>query len=80
MGGKIFEYTNNCPAVYALTAAVLFGLNAPLSKLLLADIPPLFMAAFLYIGAGLGMAILQMAKMEKKKLRCQKKKFPGQRE
>ena len=32
----------NVPVFYALLAAVLFGLNAPLSKLLLKDVHPLF--------------------------------------
>ena len=39
----------------ALLAAALYALNAPLSKLLLAEVPPSMMAAFLYLGAGLGM-------------------------
>ena len=39
----------------AILAAALYALNAPLSKLLLAEVPPSMMAAFLYLGAGLGM-------------------------
>ncbi len=31
------------------------GISAPVSKLLLAETPPIFMAALLYIGAGAGM-------------------------
>ena len=46
------------PVILALLAALLFGLNAPLSKLLLTDISPMFMAAFLYLGAGTGMLFL----------------------
>lgn len=42
----------------ALLAAALYALNAPVSKLLLDDVPPTLMAAFLYLGAGLGMAAL----------------------
>lgn len=42
----------------ALLAALLFGLNAPFSKMLLGSIPPMYMAAFLYLGAAVGMAIL----------------------
>ena len=41
----------------AILAAALYALNAPLSKLLLADVPPSFMAALLYLGAGAGMAL-----------------------
>ncbi len=43
------------PILSALLAAALYALNAPLSKLLLAEVPPSMMAAFLYLGAGLGM-------------------------
>ena len=39
----------------AILAAALYGISAPLSKLLLDQIPPLLMAALLYLGAGLEM-------------------------
>lgn len=42
----------------ALFAALLFGLNAPLAKWLLPNVTPLFMVAFLYLGAGIGMLLL----------------------
>ena len=48
----------HAPVLLALLAALLFGLNAPLSKLLLSGISPMFMVAFLYLGAGLGMLAL----------------------
>lgn len=48
------------PMLLALLAALLFGLNAPLSKLLLSDVSPMFMVAFLYLGAGLGMLLLHL--------------------
>lgn len=44
----------------ALLAALLFGLNAPISKLLLVGISPMFMVAFLYLGAALGMLLLHV--------------------
>ena len=44
--------------LFALLAAALYALNAPLSKLLLADVAPSMMAALLYLGAGLGMLVL----------------------
>jgi drug/metabolite transporter (DMT)-like permease len=46
------------PVIYALLAALLFGINAPFSKLLLKEINPLFLAALLYLGAGMGMSII----------------------
>ena len=45
----------------AITAAMLFGLNAPFSKLLLKQVAPELMAALLYIGTGLGMSVLFLA-------------------
>lgn len=41
--------------LWAILAAALYALNAPVSKLLLASVPPTMMAAFLYLGAGVGM-------------------------
>lgn len=45
--------------LYAILAAVFYSLNAPLSKLLLGRVPATMMAALLYLGAGLGMALFQ---------------------
>jgi len=45
----------------AIAAALLFGLNAPFSKLLLKQVAPELMAALLYIGTGLGMSVLFLA-------------------
>ena len=46
--------------VYALSAALLFGLGTPLAKLLLADVHPLMLAAWLYLGSGLGLALWRL--------------------
>ena len=46
----------------ALLAAALYALNAPVSKLLLAEIPPSMMAALLYLGAGLGMLVMGLVR------------------
>lgn len=40
---------------YAILAAALYAVNIPLSKGLLQVVPPTMMAAFLYLGAGLGL-------------------------
>lgn len=42
----------------ALLAACLYALSTPFSKVLLANVPSNMMAALLYLGAGLGMAML----------------------
>ncbi len=39
-------------------AAVLFGLSAPLSKLLLVDVDPVVLAGLLYVGAGVCLAVV----------------------
>lgn len=44
------------PLIDALLAAGLFGVSAPLSKLLLGAIDPIPLAALLYLGAGFGLA------------------------
>lgn len=46
--------------VYALAAALFYALNVPCSKVLLRDTPPTYMAAFLYLGAGIGVGILYL--------------------
>lgn len=53
--------TKNLPYILqALTAAVFFGSSAPIAKLLLGDISPIFLAAFLYLGSGLGVALVKL--------------------
>ncbi|MBA4383324.1 MAG: EamA family transporter [Anaerolinea sp.] len=56
------------PIMQALLAALLFGASAPLAKLLLGDIEPVPLAAFLYLGSGFGiLAIKLIQKIGKKK-------------
>lgn len=44
----------------ALLAAVLYAVNLPFSKLLLGQVGSLTMAGLLYLGAGVGMALLSL--------------------
>lgn len=53
--------------ILAIMAAALYGLSAPISKILLNHINPLFLAALLYIGAGFGMWVYYSAKKIKNK-------------
>ena len=46
----------------ALTAAVLFGASTPLSKLLLDHTSPLLLASLLYLGSGVGLFLLRLAR------------------
>ena len=41
--------------IQALIAALLFGASAPLAKLLLGEVNPIPLAAFLYLGSGIGL-------------------------
>ena len=45
---------------FAILAAALYALNAPLSKALLGQVPARMMAALLYLGAGAGMLLLRL--------------------
>lgn len=57
----------------AVLAAVLFGICSPVSKLLLDDLSPTFMAALLYLGAGFGMLLVQMSRLLLKRQRTEAK-------
>jgi len=50
------------PILLAVVAAVCYGVSFPLSKLLLEDMSPVLMASMLYLGAGIGMAVIYPAK------------------
>lgn len=52
--------TNTYSMVQAIFAAILFGASAPISKLLLGDIEPIPMAAFLYLGSGIGLILFRI--------------------
>lgn len=47
---------------HAVLAAALYAVSIPFSKLLLVEVPPTMLAAFLYIGAGIGMVVLGAVK------------------
>lgn len=56
-------------SLFAILAAGLYALNMPFSKLLLAEVPPLTLSAFLYLGAGLGMLLLRFFSNHFKKVK-----------
>jgi drug/metabolite transporter (DMT)-like permease len=65
---------------FAILAAVLYAISAPVSKLLLNVIPPMFMASLLYLGAGIGMSVIGLCRYKIGKinteLRLTKKELP----
>lgn len=44
--------------VYALLAAILFGISTPFAKTMVADIAPVMLAGILYLGSGLGLLMI----------------------
>ena len=63
MGQKQFmqRIEKNAPLV-AIAAAALFGLSTPVAKLLLGDISPWLLAGLLYVGSGVGLSLLMLAR------------------
>ena len=65
---------------WTILAAGLYALNAPVSKLLLEEVPPTMMAALLYLGAGIGLAVVclvqRMTGKGKKEAPLTKKDMP----
>ena len=49
--------TKTIATFFAILAATLYAINIPLSKILLQHVSPTMMAAFLYLGAGIGLFI-----------------------
>lgn len=66
--------------LFAILAAALYAISSPISKLLLKEVPPTLMASFLYLGAGLGMSIVdiinQKKNTEKNEARLTKQELP----
>ncbi len=53
---------NRAGILLAVLAAALYAVNAPFSKLLLGGVSPTMLAGLLYLGAGVGMGVLLLAK------------------
>ncbi len=70
----------NIAAAYALLAAVLYGIQVPFSKLLESGIDSLFLAALLYLGAGIGMIAVRAVELRaapiKREAPLEKKDLP----
>lgn len=46
--------------ILAILAAVFYSISTPASKMILSQVSPTFMAAFLYLGAGIGVGIMYL--------------------
>lgn len=51
----------------ALLAAIFFGASAPIAKVLVGDIAPIFLAAFLYLGSGTGISLVKLTQRMRSK-------------
>lgn len=58
---------------FAVLAAVLYAVNAPFSKIVLEQIPPILMAGFLYIGSALAMLMVGGARLLHGRIGLEKK-------
>lgn len=69
---------NIAAVLCALLAAVFYAINSPFSKVLLDYVPATLMAAFLYLGAGIGVGIMYFFRFKKedKTERLTKKDLP----
>ena len=59
-GGPPVQAGGATGALCGIAAAVLFGASAPLAKRLLPSISPLVLSGLLYLGAGLGLALIRL--------------------
>lgn len=54
--------------LFAIAAAALYAIAAPLSKLLLDDVSPTMLAGLLYLGAGAGMSVVGLFRRDRSKV------------
>jgi drug/metabolite transporter (DMT)-like permease len=57
------------PILQALFAALLFGASAPVAKVLLGEVAPVPLAAFLYLGSGVGLLVITAFQRLNKRLK-----------
>jgi drug/metabolite transporter (DMT)-like permease len=64
---------------YAILAALCYGISVPVSKLLLNNVPPVFIAGLVYTGAGFGMLLINLFRdrnIPQKEAKITTKEFP----
>lgn len=64
------------PIFLALLSALLYAVNIPLSKLLLQSVHPVVMASLLYLGAGIGLAVVSCVSKQEKQSTLKKEELP----
>lgn len=73
---KQMKLQNQKAIFCAFLAATLYAINAPLSKLLLNHIPSTMLAGLLYLGAGLGMLLLECLHHNRRELPLTRQELP----
>lgn len=77
---RIIDKTRSGAVITAIIAAGLYGVSSPISKLLLTKLPPAFLAALLYLGAGIGMLLVRIlfriGKKEQKEAKLTRRELP----
>ncbi len=79
---RMSDFKDNRKAiVFALMAAVLFGISTPLAKTLTPELSPVLLAGLLYLGSGLGLGLYSIFRRWNKRPRSQeaalsRKDFP----
>ena len=63
-------------ALLALGAAALFGVSTPLAKLLVGAVSPVMLAGLLYLGSGLGLVALTVARRALRRVRAPRAEAP----
>jgi drug/metabolite transporter (DMT)-like permease len=61
----------NIAILGAILSAILYAISLPISKILLKEIPPTIMAALLYLGAGIGMSIIDLFRYKTGKVKME---------
>jgi len=65
---EIMKMSNqNIAILLAVLAAALYAISTPVSKVMLQVMPPTMVAAFLYLGAGIGVGTMMLIRRERKR-------------
>lgn len=65
---KMNKNNQNVAILLAVLAAALDAISTPVSKVMLQVVPPTMVAAFLYLGAGIGVGTMMLIRYERKRL------------
>ncbi len=61
------KHNQNIAILLAILAAALYAISTPISKVMLQVVPPTMVAAFLYLGAGIGVGTMMVIRYERKR-------------